>query len=85
MNRLATIREEKYKAQQERFRTMQEKMANLDDSFADAEGRLGKKREAKLRAQTKEVERRLPVITTQLGLLWQEVTGKGRPVPSESS
>jgi hypothetical protein len=29
------------------------------------------------------VEQRLPVITARLGILWNEVTGSSRPVPSE--
>ncbi len=82
MNRLATIREQKQQAREERFRAMQEKMAMLDDGLDNAEVRLAEKREAELRARTKEIERRLPVITAQLGLLWHEVTGSGRPTPS---
>jgi hypothetical protein len=83
INRLATIREQKQKAWKERFRAVQERLAMLDDGLADAEARLAEKREGELRAGTKEVERRLlPVITPQLGLLWQEVTGSGRPTPS---
>jgi hypothetical protein len=29
------------------------------------------------------VEQQLPVITARLGILWNEVTGSSRPVPSE--
>ncbi len=36
-----------------------------------------------MRAQAKEIDRWLQVIAAQLGLLWHEVTGSGRPAPSE--
>jgi hypothetical protein len=42
---------------------MQEKLAMLDDGLDDVEERLAEKREAELRARTKEIERRLQVIT----------------------
>ena len=29
------------------------------------------------------IEQRLPVVTARLGILWNEVTGSSRPVPSE--
>jgi hypothetical protein len=83
MSRLATIREQKHQAQVERFRAMQEKMAMLDDGLACAEERLAEKRAAELKERAKEIERRLPIITTWLGILWSEVTGSSRPVPSE--
>jgi hypothetical protein len=83
MSKLATIREQKHQAQMERFRAMQERMAMLDDGLASAEERLADKREVKLKERAKEIERRLRIITAQLGLLWNEVTGSGRPVPSE--
>jgi hypothetical protein len=44
--------------------------AMLDDGLDDAEESLAQKREAQLQARAKEIERRLPVITSQLGLLW---------------
>jgi hypothetical protein len=53
MNRLATIREQKQQVREERFGAM------LDDGLTDAEARLAEKREAELRAQTKEVKRQL--------------------------
>jgi len=40
-------------------------------------------RAAELKERAKEVEGRLPVIAAQLGILWNEVAGSGRPVPSE--
>jgi hypothetical protein len=61
---------------------MQERLAMLDDGLANAEEHLAEKREAELRARTKEIVGWLPVITAQLGLLWHEVTGSGRPTPS---
>jgi hypothetical protein len=78
MNRLATIREQKQQAWEEQFRAMQEILAMMDDGLDDAEEHLAKKREAELQAQAKEMWR-LPVITAQLGLLWHQVTGAGRP------
>jgi hypothetical protein len=83
MSKLATIKEQRHQARMERFRAMQERMAMLDDGLASAKEQLAEKREAELKARAKENERRLPVITAQLGLLWHEVTGSGRPAPSE--
>jgi hypothetical protein len=68
---------------EERFRAVREEMATLDDGLACAEERLAAKRAAKLEERAKEVEQGLPVITAQLGMLWNKVTGSGRPVPSE--
>jgi hypothetical protein len=83
MNRLATIKEQKQQAREERFRAMQERLAMLDDGLDEEEERLAEKREAELLARANEIERWLPVITAQLGLLWHEVTGSGRPTPLE--
>jgi hypothetical protein len=55
----------------------------LDDGLASVEEQLVEKREAELKDQAKEIERRLPIITAQLGLLWNEVTGSGRTAPSK--
>ncbi len=68
---------------EERFRAVREEMATLDDGLACAEERLAAKRAAELGERAKEVEQRLPVITARLGILWSEVSGSGRPVPSE--
>ncbi len=54
----------------------------LDNGLAAMEARLAEKRETELQARTEEVERQLRVITAHLGLLWQEVTGMRRPMPS---
>jgi hypothetical protein len=68
---------------EERFRAVREEMATLDDGLACAEEQLAAKRAAELEEQAKEVEQRLPVIAVRLGVLWNEVTGSGRPVLSE--
>ncbi len=55
----------------------------LDDGLECAEKRLAEKRVAELKGRAKEIERQLPIITARLGILWSEVTGSSRPVPSE--
>jgi hypothetical protein len=72
-----------YEDHEERFRAVREEMATLDDGLACAEERLAAKRAAGLEERAKEVEQWLPVIAARLGILWNEVTGSGRPVPSE--
>jgi hypothetical protein len=44
---------------------------------------LAAERAAELEKRTKRVEHRLPTIAVGLGLLWSEITGSSRPVPSE--
>jgi hypothetical protein len=44
---------------------------------------LTAERTAELEKRTKMIEQRLPIITARLGILWGEVTGSSRPVPSE--
>jgi hypothetical protein len=83
MNKLATIREQKQRGREERFAAVQERLAMLDDGLAAAEARLAEKREVELRVRAKNIEQKLPIMITQLGLLWKEVTGVGRPMPSE--
>jgi hypothetical protein len=51
--------------------------------LANAEEQLAVERAAKLEKRTKTVEQRLPTIAAGLGILWSEVTGSSRPVPSE--
>ena len=58
-------------------------MAMLDNGLECAEKRLVEKRVAELKGRAKEIERQLPIITPRLGILWSEVTGSSRPVPSE--
>ncbi len=38
---------------------------------------------AELKDRAKEIEQRLPITTERLGVLWSEVKGSSRPVPSE--
>ncbi len=40
-------------------------------------------RAVELEKRTKMIEQRLPIIAARLGILWDEVTGSSRPVPSE--
>jgi hypothetical protein len=58
----------KYKESEERYRTVRDVAAE---------------RAAELEKRTKMVEQRLPAITARLSILWGEVTGSCRPVPSE--
>jgi hypothetical protein len=51
--------------------------------LAHAEERLAAERTAELEKRTKMVEQRLPTITARLSILWNEVTGSSRPMPSE--
>ncbi len=44
---------------------------------------MAAERAAELEKRTKRVEHRLPTIAVGLGLLWSEITGSSRPVPSE--
>ncbi len=74
---------QKYKEGEEQYRAEREEAARSDDSLACAEERLAAKRAAELEKRAKMVEQRLPVITAWLGILWNEVTGFCRPMPSE--
>ncbi len=58
-------------------------MVTPDNGLACAEERLAAKRAAELEERAKVIEQLLPVIAAQLGILWNEVMGSGRPVPSE--
>ncbi len=73
----------KYKESEELYRAEREEAARSDDKLERAEGRLAAERAAELEKGAKMVEQRLPVITARLGILWSEVTGSSRPVPSE--
>ncbi len=73
----------KYKESEERYRNEREEAARSDDELAHAEERLAAERAAELEKRAKRVEQQLPVITAWLGILWNEVTGSSRPVPSE--
>jgi hypothetical protein len=73
----------KYKESEERYRSERDEAFRSDDELAHAEERLAAERTAELEKRTKMVEQRLPTITARLGILWSEVTGSSRPVPSE--
>ncbi len=75
--------QQKYKESEERYRTERDEAFRSDDEVARAEEQLTAKRKAELKERTKTVEQQLPLITARLGILWNEVTGSGRPVPSE--
>ena len=51
--------------------------------MAQAEEQLVAERAAELRKRAETIEQRLPLVTARLGILWSEVTGSGRPMPSE--
>jgi hypothetical protein len=70
---------------EEQFRAVREEMATLDEGLTCAEERLAARRAAELEERARVVEQQLPVIAAWLGILWNEVTGSGRPVPSEYS
>jgi hypothetical protein len=74
---------QKYKESEERYRSEREEVAGSDDGLACAEERLAAERAAKLEKWAKTVEQQLPVITARLGILWSEVTGSSRTMPSE--
>ncbi len=68
---------------EERRGAAREEMVTPDDGLACAEERLAAKRAAELEERAKVIERLLLVIAAQLGILWNEVTGSGQPMPSE--
>jgi hypothetical protein len=72
-----------YEDGEERRGVAREEMVTPDDGLACAEEGLAAKRAAELEERAKVIERLLPVIAAQLGILWNEVTGSGRPMPSE--
>jgi hypothetical protein len=73
----------KYKESEERYRSEREEAVRSNDELAHAEEQLAAERAAELEKRAKMVEQQLPVITARLGILWNEVTGSSRPVPSE--
>jgi hypothetical protein len=73
----------KYKESEERYRSERDEAFRSIDELAHAEERLAAERAAELEKRTKTVEQRLPTITARLSILWNEVTGSSRPVPSE--
>ncbi len=75
--------QQKYKESEERYRAERDEAFRSDDEAARAEERLAAEKAAELKRRTKVIEQRLPIIAARLGILWSEVTGSGRPVPSE--
>jgi hypothetical protein len=75
--------QQKYKESEERYRAERDEAFQSDDEAARAEEQLAAERAAELEKRTKRVEQRLPTIAARLGILWSEVTGSSRPVPSE--
>ncbi len=72
-----------YKEGEERYKAARDEAAEPDNSLACAEERLAAKRAAELEKRAKVIEQQLPVIAARLGILWNEVTGSNRPMPSE--
>jgi hypothetical protein len=72
-----------YEDGKERRGAAREEVATPDDGLACAEEWLAAKRAAELEERAKVIERLLPGIAAQLGILWNEVMGSGRPMPSE--
>jgi hypothetical protein len=72
-----------YKEGEERYKAARDEAARPDDNLACAEERLAAKRAAELEKRAKVIEQQLPVIAARLGMLWNEVTGSSRPMPSE--
>jgi hypothetical protein len=75
--------QQKYKESEERYRSERDEAFRSDDELAHTEERLAAERAAELEKRAKGVEQRLPAITARLSILWGEVTGSSRPVPSE--
>ncbi len=73
----------KYKESEERYRAERDEAFRSDDELAQDEEWLAAERTAELEKRTGMVEQRLPTITARLGILWNEVTGSSRPMPSE--
>ncbi len=73
----------KYKESEERYRTKRDEAFRTNDESTHAEEQLAAERAAELEKRTKKVEQRLPAVTARLSILWGEVTGSSRPVPSE--
>jgi hypothetical protein len=75
--------QQKYRESEERYRAERDEAFRSDDETARAEEQLAAERSAKLEKRTKGVEQRLPAIMARLSILWGEVTGSSRPMPSE--
>jgi hypothetical protein len=75
--------QQKYKESEERYRAERDEEFRSDDEAARAEEQLAAEKAAELEKRTKMIEQPLPIIAARLGILWSEVTGSSRPVPSE--
>ncbi len=75
--------QQKYRESEERYRAERDEAFRSDDEVARAEEQLATERAAELKKRTKTIEQPLPIITARLGILWSEMTGSSRPVPSE--
>ncbi len=75
--------QQKYRESEERYRAERDEAFRSDDEAARAEEQLAAERAAEIKKRTKTIEQQLPLITARLGILWNEVTGSSRPVPSE--
>ncbi len=67
----------------ERHGAAGDRAARQDDNLAGAKERLAAKRAAELEKRAKAIEQQLPVIAARLSILWNEVMGSSRPIPSE--
>jgi hypothetical protein len=72
-----------YEEGEERHEAASSEAVTRDDSLAGAEEWLAARRAAELEERAKVIKRLLPVITARLGILWYEVMGSSRPMPSE--
>jgi hypothetical protein len=75
--------QQKYKESEEHYRAERDEAFRSDDEAARAEEQLAAERAVELEKRTKMIEQWLPIIAARLGILWSEVTGSSRPVPSE--
>jgi hypothetical protein len=75
--------QQKYKESEECYRAERDEAFRSDDEAARAEEQLAAEKAAELEKRTKMIKQRLPIIAARLGILWSEVLGSSRPVPSE--
>jgi hypothetical protein len=72
-----------YEEGEERREAAKSKAVAQNNSLACVEERLAAKRAAELEKRARVIQQRLPITTAQLGVLWNEVTGSSRPMPSK--
>ncbi len=75
--------QQKYRESEERYRAERDEAFRSDDEVAQTEEQLVAERAAELKKRAETIEQRPPLVTARLGILWSEVTGSGRPMPSE--